>query len=133
MNLLQNKKTIRWERIDVRKFMKKFTVAMLYLFILILVEVQANDLVPTSFHPSFSVPLPFSFKLDNSQVSIYICLDESIRICVNLNKKVKIDLFAECIRLSYHYCLTDLIIHRKTQCGRRLNKALIIALNNISH
>ena len=66
MNLLQNKKTIRWERIDVRKFMKKFTVAMLYLFILILVEVQANDLVPTSFHPSFSVPLPFSFKLYNS-------------------------------------------------------------------
>lgn len=113
MNLLQNQKTIRWERIDGQKIYEKTNGSNVVFITLILVEVQVNDVVPTSSHPLFSVPPPFSFKLDNSHVSFYTCLDESIRICVNLNKKVKIDLFAECIRLSYHYCLADLIMHRQ--------------------
>ena len=85
---------------------------MLYLLHLFLLKCKSmmSSLLLRILHFQFH---PFSFKLDNSHVSFYTCLDESIRICVNLNKNVKIDLFAECIRLSYHYCLADLIMHRQ--------------------
>jgi hypothetical protein len=50
--------------------MKK--LVMIDFVILILVELQANDLTPTSFNPSsLQVLLPLSFNLDNVQGSFY--------------------------------------------------------------
>ncbi len=57
-------------------------MAMAELVIFILVEVQANDLTSTSFHPS-SLPilLSHSSKLDNVATTVYICFRRKVDSC----------------------------------------------------
>ena len=69
-----------------RKFKGKLMVAMIDLLSLILVEVQANDLGPTSSHPSLSDPLPIPFDLDNVEGVVLPCREKMDARC---NKKTQ--------------------------------------------
>lgn len=67
------------------KFISKFMAMMTNLIVLILVEEQANDLIPTSFHSSsFPILVYFPSKLDNVQELLYYCLESNIKRCQTL-------------------------------------------------
>ena len=67
--------------------MIKLIKVMTYLVILGLIEVQANNLSPTTFHSSsLSISLPLPSKLNDVQGPFYLCL-ESLRV-VQKTKKV---------------------------------------------
>ena len=83
--------------------MKK--LVMIDFVILILVELQANDLTPTSFNPSsLQVLLPLSFNLDNVQESFYTFHEENLEICLE-SLKDDFVLLARCIKGGYRYSL----------------------------
>lgn len=63
---------------------------MTNLIILILVEVQGNYLIPTSFHSSsFPIFVCFPSKLDNVQELFYYCLESNIKRYSSTIKKKK--------------------------------------------
>lgn len=54
---------------------------MMELFILILLDVQANDHAPTSFCPSsFPIPLPYSSEVDEAK-GMYKCIPDAVEGC----------------------------------------------------
>lgn len=67
--------------------MRKLMVAIIDLLIFILVEVQTNDLVATSSHPSLSNPLPIPFDLDIVEGAVLICLERNVAHCKDMKKK----------------------------------------------
>lgn len=87
------------------KFISKFMAMMTNLIVLILVEEQANDLIPTSFHSSsFPILVYFPSKLDNVQELLYYCLESNIKRCSNTIKKQRVR-HAICVTRSYRSCL----------------------------
>lgn len=65
----------------VMKRVRKLTLVVMELFILIFLNVQANDLAPTSFYPSLPpIPLPYSFKVDHLG-PMDRCLTRAIKDC----------------------------------------------------
>lgn len=61
---------------------RKLKVVMLDLAILILIEVQTNDPISTTFHPSsLLIILSEPFKLDNMGESFFTCLQKRIEAC----------------------------------------------------
>ena len=86
-------------------------MAMTELVIFILVEVQANDLTSTSFHP-FSLPIlpSHSSKLDNVATTVYICFRRKVDGCEEAIQKAYPTFRAQmtndmCIAEIFLYCL----------------------------
>jgi hypothetical protein len=62
-------------------FIRKLMVVMMDLIVLILVEVQANELSSTFFHPS-SLPISLHpLELDIYHKTLYSCLDKRVTKC----------------------------------------------------
>ena len=99
--------------------MARKLLMMIYFCIRVLVKVQANDLVSTSFHPS-SLPilLPHPSQLDNMKSIFHICLEENMERCENLREEPDNRFFALCILKNYKYCTVKTLI-TTIQCIRR--------------
>ena len=66
-----------------RKFMRKLMKVIIDLIVIILVKVQANELISTPFHPSsHRIMFPHPVKTD-----FQICLDEAIVVCEEVKRK----------------------------------------------
>lgn len=72
---------------------------MIDLVVIILVEVQANELISTSFHPSsLRIMFPRPSKLDSEKTIFHTCLEAAIEISEeNLDEKYRVWCFT-----SYH-------------------------------
>ena len=102
--------------------MKK--LVMIDLVIIILVELQANALIPASFHPSsLPVPLPLSFKLDNVQGSFYSFLEKNIESCLARLKYESA--MPICIIKSYRYSLIKYKMHKADLVFQKALKGFI--------
>ena len=78
---------------------------MTNLIILILVEVQGNYLIPTSFHSSsFPIFVCFPSKLDNVQELFYYCLESNIKRYSSTIKRKDVR-HAICVTRIYRSCL----------------------------
>jgi hypothetical protein len=86
--------------------MIKLIEVMTYLVILVLIEVQANNLSPSTFHSSsLPISLPLPSKLNDVQGPFYLCLESFIKGCSKDQKSR---------RVRYLTCI------KTTQCIRRL-------------
>jgi len=87
---------------------QNFLLVMMELLILILLNVQANDLVPTLFFPS-SPPnlLPYSFDLDEAKGALHNCLTKEIEDCSHVKKTWPFTDFTyqHCIKLRFGHCM----------------------------
>jgi hypothetical protein len=71
-----------------RKCFRQLRVAMMDLVILLLIQVQANDLTSTSFHPSsLPIPLPHPSELDIMRGPLYDCISLKLEDCEKQHKK----------------------------------------------
>ena len=86
--------------------MRKLMVTMIDLLILILLEVQANNLVSTSSYPSLSNPLPIPFELDNVKGLVYNCLDVNVAHCKKMAKNLLLSSLQNVL-----VCVRDNIMH----------------------
>ena len=73
----KQKKSYSIKSLMARKFMRKLMKVIIDLIVIILVKVQANELISTPFHPSsHRIMFPHPAKND-----FQICLDEAIVVC----------------------------------------------------
>ena len=88
---------------------RKLKVVMLA--ILMLIEVQANDPISTTFHPSsLLIILSEPFKLDNMGESFSTCLQQRVEACKKghepnkTKRKMPKHIFGECVHNSFKFC-----------------------------
>ena len=92
----------------VRRVMIKLIKVMTYLVILGLIEVQANNLSPTTFHSSsLSISLPLPSKLNDVRGPFYLCLESFIKGCSKDQKSRRVR-YLTCVGGAYPKCFHNL-------------------------
>lgn len=86
--------------------MRKLMMVMIDSVLLILVEVQAINIVSTSLHPtSLQMLLPYPSKIDNVKSIFQLCLEEEIAECENMPKGEDPNKLVLCIMESFEVCI----------------------------
>jgi hypothetical protein len=90
------------------KCIRKIMGAMMELLIIIHFEVQAKNVIPSSFCPSVRTPLPCNSKLDQFRGPFIICITNRIKKCEAWlkvkNAKEREFAFDSCIGLIFGLC-----------------------------
>jgi hypothetical protein len=101
------------------KSVSKHMAVMIEFLILILLDMQAIDLAPTSFSPSSPpIQLPYSFELDVATVKLHKRIADNVESCTISKKKWQLSRYEFCVNDVLWECFFRILVITQKVCVR---------------